>query len=88
MVVTIIEGMEGIRKCRYIWTGVGRIEWYTIGTADDNPHSSMWIFWCVSVELHLFWTNLYTKIDFWYGKILSRTHRSVEESQIGAYEAI
>ena len=48
----------------------------------------MLISWCVSVEVNLFRTNLDTVIDFWFGRILGRTHTSDEYYQSGAYEGI
>ena len=77
MVGTIIECLDGIKRVTYYGTGVGRIECSTEGTTDDNPDSLMLICWCVSVEVHLFRTNVDTIIVFLYGRILGRTHITV-----------
>ena len=86
MIGTIIEGIYRITQGIYDVTGV--VKYSSDGTVYTIPDSLMLICWCLLLEVHWFWTNLYTKIDFWYGKILGRTHRSVKESQIGTYEGI
>ena len=59
---TIIVGLDGITQGVYDGTRVGKIEWSTDGTENDNHDSVMLIWWCVSVDVHFFRTNWDTEI--------------------------
>ena len=64
LVGTIIEFLDGITKVTYNGTAIGKIGFSTDETSDYNPDSLILICWYVSVEVHLFRTNLDTKIYF------------------------
>ena len=76
----IIEGLDEVTQGKIYGTYVRWIECSADWDVDDKPDGLMLICWCGSLDIHLFWTNLDTEIDFWYGKILGRIHKSVNIS--------